>query len=142
MCKRKMSMTCVSVYAGEVETRQWLAQIGCWGLVFSCLQALLLERSQLLAMSWTAQVLSLARVADFALELHAASSRRPACAADHCWYHADCRAASWLHRSHVRVLLRCSVCFKVGGAAVLNLSLLTSDLWAAAAQIAFFGAYP
>ncbi len=29
-----------------------------------------------------------------------------------------------------------------GGAAVLNLSLLTSDLWAAAAQIALFGAYP
>ena len=27
-----------------------------------------------------------------------------------------------------------------GGAAVLNLSLLTSDLWAAAAQLAFFGA--
>ena len=44
-------------HAGEVETRQWLAQIGCWGLVFSCLQALLLERSQLLAISWTPQVL-------------------------------------------------------------------------------------
>ena len=29
-----------------------------------------------------------------------------------------------------------------GGAAALNLSLLTSDLWAAAARVAFFGALP
>jgi len=43
--------------AGEVETRQWLAQIGCWGFAFSCLQMLLLERSQLASVTWSLQVL-------------------------------------------------------------------------------------
>jgi Solute carrier family 35 len=35
--------------------------------------------------------------------------------------------------------LQVPVVLRLGGAAVLNLSLLSSDLWAAAARVAFFG---
>ena len=43
--------------AGDVKTQQWLTQIGCWGFAFSCVQMLLLERSQLAAVTWSFQVL-------------------------------------------------------------------------------------
>ena len=127
---------CRGIAAGEVETRQWLAQIGCWGFAFSCVQMLLLERTQLAAVTWSFQVLCGQPRPPVVSPLSSRALLRRR--------HKPCTVqviAPLCGFTATLFAFYCGVPFVLrgGGAAVLNLSLLTSDLWAAAAQLAFFG---
>mmetsp|Transcript_16176 Transcript_16176/g.48478 ORF Transcript_16176/g.48478 Transcript_16176/m.48478 type:complete len:454 (+) Transcript_16176:262-1623(+) len=94
---------------GTLSNTQLLAGIGACGLALSCVQAPLLEHSQLAAAPWNWQIVAL--------------------------------LGSYVTSMLVfYVLVPCVL--RDGGAGLLNLSLLTSDLWAAAARYLFLGGFP